>query len=139
MQLKMCVLIDFRLSKLLSPKVLVENRCLMMTICFLFFWFYLIFCFFIILSFCLSAFLPVCLVLPSSWAVVLVLQESFCAFLCDGEQKVADGIGWDGWKVIINGFHTWYLSRAPRAYPCKFFLAGVNFYRFIAKNWQFTL
>ena len=23
--------------------------------------------------------------------------------------------------------------------PCKFFLAGVNFYRFNAKNWQFTL
>ena len=35
--------------------------------------------------------------------------------------------------------HTWYLSWAPRAYPCKFFLAGVNFYRFNAKNWQFTV
>ena len=23
--------------------------------------------------------------------------------------------------------------------PCKFFLAGVNFYRFNAKNWQFTV
>ena len=33
--------------------------------------------------------------------------------------------------------HTWYLSRAPRVYPCKFFLAGVNFYRFNAKNWHF--
>ena len=35
--------------------------------------------------------------------------------------------------------HTWYLSRSPRTCPCKFFLAGVNFYRFNAKNWQFTV
>ena len=33
--------------------------------------------------------------------------------------------------------HTWYLSRIPRIYPCKKFLAGVNFYRFNAKNWHF--
>ena len=24
-------------------------------------------------------------------------------------------------------------------HPCKFFLAGINFYRFNAKNWQFTV
>ena len=30
--------------------------------------------------------------------------------------------------------HTLYLSRTPRTYSCKFFLAGVNFYRFNAKN-----
>ena len=35
--------------------------------------------------------------------------------------------------------HTSYLSRTPRIYSCKFFLAGVNFYRFNAKNWQFTV
>ena len=35
--------------------------------------------------------------------------------------------------------HTSYLSRAPQVYSCKFFLAGVNFYRFNAKNWQFTV
>ena len=35
--------------------------------------------------------------------------------------------------------HTWYLSRLLRACPCKFFLAGVNFYRFNTKNWQFTV
>ena len=29
--------------------------------------------------------------------------------------------------------HTSYLSRTPRIYSCKFFLAGVNFYRFNAK------
>ena len=33
--------------------------------------------------------------------------------------------------------HTWYLSRTPRIYSCKFFLAGVNFYRFNSKNWHF--
>ena len=33
--------------------------------------------------------------------------------------------------------HTWYLSRTPRICSCKFFLAGVNFYRFNAKNWHF--
>ena len=35
--------------------------------------------------------------------------------------------------------HTSYLSQTPRIYSCKFFLAGVNFYRFNAKNWQFTV
>ena len=33
--------------------------------------------------------------------------------------------------------HTSNLSRIPRVYPCKFFLVGVNFYRFNAKNWHF--
>ena len=33
--------------------------------------------------------------------------------------------------------YTSYLSRTPRTYSCKFFLAGVNFYRFTAKNWHF--
>ena len=35
--------------------------------------------------------------------------------------------------------HTSYLSRKPREFSCKFFLACVNFYRFNAKNWQFTV
>ena len=35
--------------------------------------------------------------------------------------------------------HTSYLSREPRVYPCKFFLAGVNFYRYNAKNWKFIV
>ena len=34
--------------------------------------------------------------------------------------------------------HTSYLSRTPQIYSCKFFLAGVNLYRFNA-NWQFTV
>ena len=34
-------------------------------------------------------------------------------------------------------WHTSNLSRAPRVYLCKFFLAGVNSYRFNAKNWHF--
>ena len=44
----------------------------------------------------------------------------------------------DIWLWYVQN-HTWYLSRAPREYPCKFLLAGVNFYRFNAKNWQFTV
>ena len=39
------------------------------------------------------------------------------------------------WFFVWNK-HTWYWSRAPRACSCKFFLAGVNFYRFNAKNWR---
>ena len=38
---------------------------------------------------------------------------------------------------LRNPHHTWYLLREPRVYPCKNFLAGVNFYRFNAKNWHF--
>ena len=37
---------------------------------------------------------------------------------------------------IIPTQHTSYLSRTPRIYSCNFFLAGVNFYRFNAKNWH---
>ena len=33
--------------------------------------------------------------------------------------------------------HTSYLSRTRGRRPCKFFLAGVNFYRFYAKKWRF--
>ena len=49
------------------------------------------------------------------------------------------------WGVIVQLYvcvspnHTWYLSRTPRTCSCKSFLAGVNFYRFTAKNWQFTV
>ena len=35
--------------------------------------------------------------------------------------------------------HTSYLSRKPREFSCKFFLAGVNFFRFNAKIWHFTV
>ena len=38
-----------------------------------------------------------------------------------------------------TSIHTWYLSRAYERGSWKFFLAGVNFYRFNAKNWQFTV
>ena len=38
---------------------------------------------------------------------------------------------------LLGSKHTSYLSREPRVYPCRFFLAGVNFYRFNAKNWHF--
>ena len=51
-----------------------------------------------------------------------------------------DGTG--GFGLIADGSnqaHTSYLSREPREYPCKFFLAGVNFYRFNAKNGHFSV
>ena len=37
----------------------------------------------------------------------------------------------------VGGDHTSYLSRTPRIYSCKIFLASVNFFRFNAKNWHF--
>ena len=40
-------------------------------------------------------------------------------------------------NVCYTFKHTSYLSRASRVCPCKFFLAGVNFYIFNAKNWHF--
>ena len=42
-------------------------------------------------------------------------------------------------KVFGSDTHTSYLSRAHERGSCKFFLAGVNFYRFNAKNLQFTV
>ena len=42
-------------------------------------------------------------------------------------------------SLLHSCVHTSYLSRTPQIYWCKFFLAGVNFYRFHAKNWQFTV
>ena len=42
------------------------------------------------------------------------------------------------WCILVFTYrHTSYLSRAPRVYPCKNFLPGVNFYRFNAINWHF--
>ena len=43
------------------------------------------------------------------------------------------------WSSLPSSSHTSYLSPEPREFSCKFFLAGVNFYRFNAKNWQFTV
>ena len=42
-------------------------------------------------------------------------------------------------NISYSPIHTWYLSRTPRIYSCQFFLAGVNFFRFNAKIWQFTV
>ena len=43
------------------------------------------------------------------------------------------------WWTFVEkkDIHTSYLSREPRVYPCKFFLASVNFYRFNVKSWHF--
>ena len=45
----------------------------------------------------------------------------------------------DHFIKIIHSWHTSNLSRVPRVYPCKKILAGVNFYRFNTKNWQFSV
>ena len=80
----------------------------------------------------------------SSQNYLLALQYfvlfSNCFLLCllsnnfDCSQIV---FGWVCSPIFFSVLHTWYLSRTPRIYSCKFFLAGVNFYRFNAKNWHF--
>ena len=35
--------------------------------------------------------------------------------------------------------HPLHIPHICHGRPCKFFLPGVNFYRFNAKNWQFTV
>ena len=42
-------------------------------------------------------------------------------------------------SIMLGWEHTSYLSRTRGRCPCKFFLAGVNFYRFNTKNWQFSV
>ena len=42
-----------------------------------------------------------------------------------------------GFEVDVDIPHICHGRHGRR--PCKFFLAGVNFYRFNAKNWQFTV
>ena len=42
-------------------------------------------------------------------------------------------------SIMLGWEHTSYLSRTRGRCPCKFFLAGVNFYRFNAKNWRFSV
>ena len=53
------------------------------------------------------------------------------------EGRTHKGEDKDRLKDIMALGHTSNLSRVPRLYPCKFFLAGVNFYRFNAENWHF--
>ena len=70
----------------------------------------------------------------SDWEIVkrkkdfLQLSLGFWCWWCWG-----GGSWWWWWRWL----HTWYLSREPWEFSCKFFLAGVNFYRFNAKNWHF--
>ena len=58
---------------------------------------------FLWLSFLLSILLKFRLSVFLLSEVVLVLLESFCAFLGDREQKM-DWIGWDGWSLLVNSF-----------------------------------
>ena len=67
--------------------------------------------------------------------IIMYCVISYCLFLSFTLYLLWLGQG-DGLVSIV---HTWYLSRTPRICSCKFFLAGVNFYRFNAKNWQFIV
>ena len=60
-------------------------------------------------------------------------QANICP-LCVSDIRIS---AWFLCGLMLN--HTSYLSRKPREFSWKFFLAGVNFYRFNAKNWQFTV
>ena len=73
---------------------------------------------FVFLSLCLSVLLFICLsvlVHLCTWEVVLVLLESFCAFLADGEQKV-DGLD----VMVIIG--QWSFKSTFGANNCKYLL-----------------
>ena len=72
-------------------------------------------------------------------------QQSHCAWNSTNKQKRI----WC-WKSSTGCWHLIiFIEDLPniphichgrhRRRPCKFFLPGVNFYRFIAKNWQFTV
>ena len=69
--------------------------------------------------------------IAASPAHLFLFHFSSCIPLC------GRGIGKSNPLYLFK--HTSYLSRAHERGSCKFFLAGVNFYRFNAKNWQFTV
>ena len=58
-------------------------------------------------------------------------------FLCCQREKDTEKKRKEKERKKDGGGHTSYLSRKPREFSCKFFLAGVNVYRFNAKNWRF--
>ena len=57
----------------------------------------------------------------------VILKWTLCAFWCSQDEMLC----------VLCNIHTSYLSRTRGLCPCKFFLAGVNFYRFNAKIWHF--
>ena len=61
-------------------------------------------------------------------------RKNSCTTKC---KKTKGGGDYGPGRWTVN--HTSYLSRNPWEFSCKFFLAGVNFYRSNAKNWQFTV
>ena len=65
----------------------------------------------------------------STCLIHIFVIRCIAVWMCIGESLLS--------FIADISFHTSYLSREPRVYPCKFFLAGVNFYRFNAKNWHF--
>ena len=77
----------------------------------------------------------------SSYRMVYNVGNSFIVLLTILTPSVIL-LGIFPWVTVIIGkhiLHTSYLSREPRVYPCKFFLAGVNCYRCNAKNWRFSV
>ena len=63
-----------------------------------------------------------------------VLKEDLYSLLTENSNKMPKLCKY---CCLVDRDHTSYLSREPREFSCKFLLAGVNFYRFNAKNWHF--
>ena len=67
------------------------------------------------------------------WSAHWWLQHSFMESTSDPAQFFIARRTSNSASNQAGHTHTWYLSRTPRVYLCKFFLASVNFYRFHAK------
>ena len=80
---------------------------------------------------------------PCPWPACLTIREDFERGRSQSGPSaqgiLIGGQSGKGGKVVGIRRHTSYLSREPRVHSCKIFLAGVNFYRFSVKNWQFTV
>ena len=80
--------------------------------------------------------------LPLEWGLLIIILQHSSKSLkvtCSIVKKIIRRNLSEIRLVHKSEFHTWYLSRTPRTYSCKFFLAGVIFFRFNRKIWQFTV
>ena len=66
-------------------------------------------------------------------------QMSQCFFIGLYDIETGDDFYFFQKKILIGGNIPDICHGRHGRRPCKFFLAGVNFYRFNAKNWQFTV
>ena len=99
-------------------------------------------------SFTCSALACACLSC-ATWGDWMLSKQNRTGHICTAFLQCASACAFSGVQLLCSNnhilckrrtcAHTWYLSRMLRIYLCKFFLAGVNFYRFNAKNWQFTV